>query len=213
MKAWQRWAALTCLVLLLILLPFALWEEPIAALSARLLAPSSGRLVLAAIVILLLGSDVLLPIPSSFVSAGAVTLLGAGGGGASVALGMTLGGWLGYALGRWGGEPLARRMAGAAELERARRLMDRLGAWVLLACRGVPVLAEASTLLAGATRLDPLRFGLVTALGNAGLALAYSLIAVLELTGSAAWLAPFAFGVAVPALALLALRGLRGGPR
>lgn len=213
MKAWQRWAALTCLVLLLILLPFALWEEPIAALSARLLAPTSGRLVLSAMVVVLLGSDVLLPIPSSFVSAGAVALLGAGWGGASVALGMTLGAWLGYGLGRWGGEPVARRMAGAAELERARRAMARFGGWVLLVCRGVPVLAEASTLLAGATRLDPLRFGLVTALGNVGLALAYSLIAVLELAGYAAWLAPFVFGVAVPALALLALRGLGGGPR
>jgi membrane protein DedA with SNARE-associated domain len=213
MKAWQRWAALTGLVLLLILLPFALWEEPIAALSARLLTPAAGRLVLAAVVVLLLGSDVLLPIPSSFVSAGAVALLGAWWGGASVALGMTLGGWLGYALGRWGGEPLARRMAGAAELERARHAMERFGGWVLLVCRGVPVLAEASTLLAGATRLDPLRFGLVTALGNAGLALAYSLIAVLELTGYAAWLAPLSFGVAVPALALLALRGISGGQR
>jgi membrane protein DedA with SNARE-associated domain len=142
-----------------------------------------------------------------------VSLLGAGWGGASVALGMTLGGWLGYALGRWGGEPLARRVAGAAELARAARVMDRFGGWLLLVCRGVPVLAEASTLLAGATRLDPLRFGVVTALGNLGLALAYSLIAVLELTGYAAWLLPLSFGVAVPALALLALRGLSSGSR
>src|SRR5690606_19313900 len=96
-------------------------------------------------------------------------------------------------------------------LERARRAMQRFGGWVVLVCRGVPVLAEASTLLAGATRFAPLRFGLVTALGNAGLALAYALIAVLELTGYAAWLAPFAFGILVPGLALLALRVLAGG--
>lgn len=205
MKPWQRWAALTCLVLVLILVPFALWEEPLTALSARLLAPASGRALLSALVVLLLASDVLLPIPSSFVSAGAVALLGAWWGGASIALGMTLGAWLGYGIGVWGGEPLARRVAGPGELERAARMMDRFGSGLVLVCRGVPVLAEASTLLAGATRLGALRFGLATALGNVGLALAYALIAVLDLQGYAAWLAPFAFGIGVPGLLLLAL--------
>jgi membrane protein DedA with SNARE-associated domain len=206
MKPWLRWLALTCLVLLSILVPFALWEDEVKAFSVRLLAPPTGPMLLSATVVLLLGSDVLLPIPSSLVSAGAVTLLGAGWGGVSIAIGMTLGAWVGYGLGRWGGEPLAHRMAGPSELERARRMMQRFGSWVLLVCRGVPVLAEASTLLAGTTRLEPLRFGLVTGLGNTGLALAYALIARLELSGSAAWLAPFAFGIALPGLLLLALR-------
>ena len=211
MKPWLRWTALTCLVLALILIPFALWQQPITALSARLLAPASGRLALSGIVVLLLASDVLLPIPSSFVSAGAVALLGAWQGGVTVALGMTAGAWLGYGIGLWGGEPLARRLAGPAELQRARGMMQRFGSWVLLLCRGVPVLAEASTLLAGATRSSTLRFAVVTGLGNLGLAAAYAAIALLNLTGAAALLAPFAFGVAVPGLALLALRGLASG--
>jgi membrane protein DedA with SNARE-associated domain len=208
MRPWLRWIALTFLVLLSILVPFALWEDEVTALSVRLLAPPMGRAMLSASVVVLLGSDVLLPVPSSFVSAGAVALLGAPWGGVSIVLGMTLGAWVGYGLGRWGGEPLARRMVGPEELERARRMMQRFGSWVLLVCRGMPVLAEASTLLAGATRLNPLRFGLVTALGNAGLALAYALIALLELTGYTAWLAPFAFGIALPGLSLLASRAL-----
>jgi uncharacterized membrane protein YdjX (TVP38/TMEM64 family) len=211
MRPWQRWTLLACLVLALILLPFALWEQPITALSARLLAPSSGRVTLAAIVVLLLASDVLLPIPSSFVSAGAVALLGAAQGGITVAIGMTAAAWLGYALGWWGGEPLARRMAGPGELERARRMMARHGSWVLLVCRGVPVLAEASTLLAGATRSSAFRFGLVTALGNLGLSAAYAAIVVLSLSGPSALLAPFALGVAVPGLALLLARRFAGG--
>jgi membrane protein DedA with SNARE-associated domain len=213
MRPWLRWIALTCLVLLSILVPFALWEDEVTAFSVRLLAPPTGRWLLSATVVVLLGSDILLPIPSSFVSAGAVALLGAGWGGASIAVGMTIGSWVGYALGRWGGEPLARHTAGPAELERARRMMQRLGSWVLLICRGVPVLAEASTLLAGATRLDPMRFGLVTGLGNAGLALAYASIALLDLTGYAAWLAPFAFGIALPGLLLLSLRARGDGAR
>lgn len=208
-----RWSAVAAVILALILVPFALWEEPMVALARELLRPAAGRAALAAIVVLLLGGDVLLPIPSSFVSAGAVSLLGAWEGALTIVLGMTIAAWLGYGLGLWGGEPLARRMAGATELERARNLMQRYGAAVLLVCRGVPVLAEASTLLAGVTRLSVARFALVTGLGNLGLAAAYALIGVLELTGAWAWLMPFVFGVAVPGLALLGLRLLSGGSR
>lgn len=213
MKPWLRWTLLTCLVLALIVVPFALWEEPITAFATRLLAPAAGRAVLSLFVILLLASDVLLPIPSSFVSAGAVSLLGALQGGLTIALGMTAAAWLGYLLGRYGGEPLARRMAGETELERARAMMTRYGSWVVLVCRGVPVLAEASTLLAGATRSSVWTFALVTTLGNVGLSAAYALIGVLNLAGAWALLAPFAFGILVPGLAILFLRPLTARSR
>jgi len=208
MKPWLRWTALTCLVLALILVPFALWEEPITVWSTQLLTPAAGRATVALLAILLLAGDVVLPIPSSFISAGTVAMLGAWQGGLAIAVGMTAAAWLGYGIGRSGGEPLARRMAGGSELERARRMMDRYGNWVILVCRGVPVLAEASTLLAGATRVSAWRFLAVTTLGNLGLACAYALIGVLNLQGTWALLAPFAFGIAVPGLALLLLRPL-----
>ena len=208
MKPWLRWTLLTCLVLALILVPFALWEEPINAWVARLLMPAAGRATLAILLVLLLSSDVLLPIPSSFVSAGAVSLLGAAEGSVTIIVGMTGSAWLGYALGRFGGEPLTRRLAGERELVRARRLMSRYGSWVLLMCRGVPVVAEASTLLAGATRLSAWRFALVTGLGNVGIACAYAAISLMQLSGGWALAAPFVLGVAVPALALLLLRPL-----
>ncbi len=208
MKPWLRWVGLTCLVLALILVPFALWEEPITAWSARLLTPAAGRATVALLVVLLLAGDVVLPIPSSFIAAAAVGLLGALEGGLTIAFGMTVAAWLGYGIGRWGGEPLARRLAGPSELERARSMMARYGNGVVLVCRGVPVLAEASTLLAGATRLSAWRFLLVTSLGNVGLACAYALIGVLDLRGAWALLVPLVFGVAVPALAMLLLRPL-----
>ncbi|HVY28625.1 MAG TPA: VTT domain-containing protein [Polyangiaceae bacterium] len=213
MKPWLRWTLLTGLVLAMILIPFALWEQPITAFATRLLAPAAGRALLALLIVLLLASDVLLPIPSSFVSAGAVSLLGALQGGLTIALGMTAAAWLGYLLGRYGGEPLARRMAGASELERASQMMDRYGSWVVLVCRGVPVLAEASTLLAGATRSNAWTFALVTTLGNVGLSAAYALIGVLNLSGASALLTPFAFGILVPGLAMLFLRPLTARSR
>jgi membrane protein DedA with SNARE-associated domain len=208
MRPWLRWCLLTGLVLALILVPFALWEDSTTALSARLLTPAAGRAGLWLLVVLLLASDVLLPIPSSFVSAGSVSLLGATSGALAIALGMTAGAWLGYVIGRVGGKPLAERVAGAGQLARAAQLMDRHGGWVLLVCRGVPVLAEASTLFAGATRVAPVSFGVATALGNVGLACAYALIGLLGLSGAWAILAPFAFGVAVPGLVMLLLRAL-----
>jgi membrane protein DedA with SNARE-associated domain len=208
MKPWLRWTLLTCLVLALLLVPFALWEEPINAWVARLLAPAAGRATLALLVVLLLASDVLLPIPSSFVAAGSVSLLGAAQGALAIALGMTGAAWLGYALGRFGGEALTRRLAGERELLRARSLMSRYGSWVLLVCRGVPVVAEASTLLAGTTRMTAWRFALATSLGNVGLSCAYAAIGLLQLSGGWALAAPVAFGILVPALALLLLRPL-----
>jgi membrane protein DedA with SNARE-associated domain len=208
MKPWLRWTVLICLVLALILVPFALWEEPITAWTTQLLTPAAGRATVALLIVLLLASDIVLPIPSSFVSAGAVALLGAAQGGLTIAVGMTVAAWLGYAIGRFGGEPLAQRVAGPDQLERARRMMDRYGNWMILVCRGVPVLAEASTLLAGATRVGPWRFALVTTLGNLGLSCAYALIGWFDLSGAWALLAPFAFGIAVPALAMVLLRPL-----
>lgn len=208
MKPWQRWCLLACLLLALILVPFALWEDSINALSARLLTPAAGRASLVMLVVVLLAGDVLLPVPSSFVSAGAVSLLGVTEGASAIVAGMTAGAWLGYAIGRVGGKPLAARVAGPAQLERAAQLMERHGGWVLLVCRGVPVLAEASTLFAGATRIAPASFAVATTLGNVGLAGAYALIGLLGLSGVSAILAPFAFGVAVPGAVMLALRAL-----
>jgi len=192
-------------VLTLILLPFILWEERISAISLGLLDQAPHRAGLAGLSVSLLAADVLLPIPSSLVAAGTVGLLGSVQGGVTVTVGMTVAAWLGYALGRWGGEPLAARIAGASELSRARDMMRRHGSWVLLVCRGVPVVAEASTLLAGATRLGTWRFGLVTGLGNAAIAGAYAIVGTLRLSGVPALVTPVLLSIAVPALALGAM--------
>jgi uncharacterized membrane protein YdjX (TVP38/TMEM64 family) len=213
MNRMVRWSLLAVFTLLLILVPFALWEEPLLVWSERLLdAAASGWIAFVAVVLLLV-VDVVLPIPSSLVAAFAVSTLGAVAGGSAVWLGLTTAAWFGYGLGRWGGFPLARRVAGAAELERASQLMARHGAWILLAFRGVPVLAEASTLFAGAARHPPGRFALVVALANLGLSCTYALIALFELSGFALVWVPFTFGVAVPGMALVLLRGLGSHPQ
>jgi membrane protein DedA with SNARE-associated domain len=203
------WALLASSVLALILVPFALGEGKLFELSRTLLAAPESRALLATLVVLLLASDLILPIPSSFVAAGAVLVLGPPLAAAAIWLGMTAGALLGYALGRSGGRALALRVVGASELERAERLHDRFGAAVLVVCRGVPVLAEASTLFAGAVRMRFPLFAFVAGAANAGLAFAYAAFGDLG-SGALAMLVPFALGVLVPAIALAILKLLEG---
>jgi uncharacterized membrane protein YdjX (TVP38/TMEM64 family) len=203
-----RWAALAALLLALILVPFALLEQPMNEWSAASMNGDRQQALLAAATVLLLLADVLLPIPSSFVAAAAIGWLGPAAGGAAVWVGMTLAAFLGYAIGRFGGHGLVQRMVGAAELERAQRLMNRYGAWVLLLCRGVPVLAEASSLFVGATRLPFSRFLWVVALGNLGLAAAYATTHWFELDELGTVIAPFVLGILLPGLLLLGVRAI-----
>jgi uncharacterized membrane protein YdjX (TVP38/TMEM64 family) len=89
-------------------------------------------------------------------------------------IGMSAGALLGYEAARRVGHPLARRLIGADDLERLERSESRCGAWSLVVLRPVPVLAEASVILAGALRL-PRRVFLATVLAtNAAIAVVYA---------------------------------------
>jgi uncharacterized membrane protein YdjX (TVP38/TMEM64 family) len=201
-----RWTLVALALLALVIVPFVVWERPLEAWSAALLASSSGRGLFAFAVTLLLALDVVLPIPSSVVAAAAVVAVGPVLGAASIWLGLSSGAALGYALGRSGGRALVRRTVGDRELARAERLTERLGSIVLVVGRGVPVLAEASTLLAGALAMPLGRFALVVGASNLGLALAYALLSRVEWFAGPRFLLPFGLGILVPALALVVLR-------
>jgi uncharacterized membrane protein YdjX (TVP38/TMEM64 family) len=201
-----RWTLVGAGLLALIVVPFVVWETELNAWSEAWLRRSGARGILAAAVILLLALDVLLPIPSSFVSAAGVATLGPALGGVAVWIGLNGGAALGYALGKLGGRAAVRRLVGGPELERAERLSSRFGASVLVVSRGVPVLAEASALLAGALAMPLGRFALVVGASNLGLALAYALASHVAAFATAGFLLPFALGILVPALALFVLR-------
>jgi 3-dehydroquinate synthase len=201
-----RWTLVGLGLLAFIVVPFVVWEQELEAWSKAWLSTSDGRGTVFVAVTLLLALDVLLPIPSSVVAAVGVVALGPVLGGAAVWLGSSVGAALGYGLGKSGGRALVRRLVGARELERAEHLVARFGSGVLVVSRGVPVLAEASTLLAGALAMPLGRFGLVVGLSNLGLALSYALLARAGAFVGASFVLPFALGILVPALALLALR-------
>lgn len=128
----------------------------------------------AAITVAALAADIFLPVPSSVVATMAGRVLGVAAGTAAAWLGMTLGTVLGFGLARTLGRPLALRFAGAQDLERIDRLASRLGPAVVVVARPIPVLAEASVLFLGATRMAWRPFLAAAALSNLGIAAAYA---------------------------------------
>lgn len=114
----------------------------------------AGPLAAAAIGVGLLIADVLIPVPSSVVMLMHGVLFGAVlGAGLSLvgSVGATL---VGFTIGRRGG-PLIDRVVPAHERERADAMLARWGFLAILVTRPVPILAETTAILAGASRTVP----------------------------------------------------------
>lgn len=190
-KGSSRWAVLLALVLALILLPWALAADDLAAATMAAAGALAGQPAwLFALVVALLAADPLLPVPSSIVAVAAGSGLGLNLGAAAIFTGLMAGCVLGHALGRWPGRALASRVLGAQDLAGLAAHAGRIGPLVLLASRPVPVVAEAVLLLAGAAGLPLGRVAMHCAPANAALALVWAA------SGAAA-----AAGHLVPALA------------
>ena len=130
--------------------------------------------VAALLIVGLLSTDVLLPIPSSVLSTLGGEVLGFGLGTAASFLGLMAGAILGFALARYLGRPLVQRLAEPDDLERIDRLSERMGASVLIVTRPLPIFAEAAVLFFGATRLPWRSFLPPVMVVNLAIAAAYS---------------------------------------
>jgi uncharacterized membrane protein YdjX (TVP38/TMEM64 family) len=169
-----RWSIVITLVLLAPVVPFLLFGDWAEARITHWLDETLSTEATAGIVVGVLASDILLPVPSSFVSTLAGSRLGVAVGAAVIWIGMTAGCILGFALARWLGRPLALRFSSAADLQRMEALAQRGGPLILALTRPLPVLAEASVLLVGAIGLSWRQFLPVVCLANLGLAVAYA---------------------------------------
>jgi uncharacterized membrane protein YdjX (TVP38/TMEM64 family) len=139
-----------------ILIPFALWSEPLNSAASSWLNQSHQPLTLALLGVTLLILDVLLPIPSSVVSMALCWMLGPVWGAAAVFVGMTGAFGLGYGLGRLTPRSRLRAWVGPALWDAMFDRSDsRLVFWITLG-RPIPVLAELTAMLAGVFRI-PLR--------------------------------------------------------
>ncbi len=205
----MRWFLLTTLLLALIIVPFLMFEERFERLGLEIMRGDLAGWPAAVMIGGFLALDVFLPVPSSMVSTAAGAVLGFARGMAVIWVGMTAGCVLGYLLGSRA-TAMARRFVGRDGLDRAERVSAEHGDWALVVCRPVPVLAEASVILAGLVQTPWPRFFLLTAAANVGIAAAYAAIGAFSMSiGS--FLLTFVGALALPGLTMLAARLWLGG--
>ncbi|MCC7155848.1 MAG: VTT domain-containing protein [Bryobacterales bacterium] len=204
------WIAVSAVILFLILATFVLFEDRLNAFSDSILNGRSSRPLVAAGVIGLLGSDIVLPIPSSLVSTAAGGLLGFWAGAAASFAGMTIACLSGYWLGRYGGARIIGRFVKDAEMVAARARFGRAGDWTLIAARPIPVLAEASVVFAGMLGRPFSRVLSLCCLSNLAIAAVYSAVGSFALKADSFLLA-FAGSILIPWVAMRLGRGRDGG--
>jgi uncharacterized membrane protein YdjX (TVP38/TMEM64 family) len=158
------------------ILPFLLFGEAVESAIGRWKANDPSQISVMLTVVLFLASDIFLPIPSSLICTLAGWELGAVAGTLINWLGMSLGAILGFALARRFGLPLARRFSREEDLAQTGAIVGRYGPAVLVLGRGVPVVAEASVLIAGLHALSWRKFLPPVLISNFGLAAAYAVV-------------------------------------
>ncbi|MCA9174239.1 MAG: VTT domain-containing protein [Planctomycetales bacterium] len=189
-------------LLVVLLIPFLAFGAQFELWAERWRQQPPGPAATFGLMVGLLSTDILLPIPSSAVSTLAGGELGWQLGTAASWLGMTLGAILGFVLARRWGRGFAAWMSSDEDLERMQHATRRYGGAALVLARGVPLLAEASVLLFGAHGMAWRQFLPPILLSNLGIALAYSVFG--DIARQHEWL-PLALGVAVGLPVLLAV--------
>jgi uncharacterized membrane protein YdjX (TVP38/TMEM64 family) len=115
---------------------------------------------------------------------------------------MTAGCVIGFWLGKKYGRSAACKIVGESELERLESLSRRVGNWVVVISRPVPVLAEASVLFAGISGMPIGQFLLLTILSNLGISAVYAAVGALSANANSFLLA-FAGSILIPLVAMI----------
>lgn len=153
---------------LAVLVPFAIWGEPMetwldgdaAVASLRELEPWTAIAAIA-----LLVADIVMPLPASGVMAALGVLYGPIAGGLLSALGNFLSGMIAYLACRQFGQRAARWFLGEVAFARDQERFERLGAVGVAGSRALPVLPEVTACLAGLLDMNLRRFMSALAIG------------------------------------------------
>ena len=173
------------LILTGILVPFALWGDRFDAVFSLDGAESwiykHGSWAWLAGVLLLV-SDIALPVPSTIVMSALGLIYGWFIGGLLASLGSFLAGLTAYFACRWLGRPAALRLAGEDSLRRGEVLFARHGGWLVALSRWMPVLPEAVACLAGLVKMNLRTFLTSLACGSLPVGFAFAGIGVVGKT-------------------------------
>jgi len=164
---------------LAVLIPFLIWGEGLERTFSRAgvvaWLADYGQWAWAA-GLLLLASDLLLPIPATAVMAALGFVYGPLWGGLIGAAGGFLGGAVGYGLCRAFGRPLALRLLGPGGLAQGERLFARAGGWLVVLSRWLPVFPEVIACMAGLARMPVAAFLIALLCGSVPLGFAFAAI-------------------------------------
>lgn len=165
-----RWLVIAALLMLVVGMPLVFRDQFVAASDAILATADERPLAAAAFIIAALTLDLFLPVPNGVTNTLAGAAFGFGPGTLVIWLGLMGASLAGYAAGRWAARPLAKRLLGDEDVEKAHRLAERAGPLALILSRPVPVLAEVMAVAAGVAGMGFGRFAAVMALANLGVA-------------------------------------------
>jgi len=116
--------------------------------------------------ILLLISDILLPIPATGIMAALGMVYGVWLGAVIACIGSMGAGLTGYAVSRFLGRKAGRFLASPQELQRFHALFNSWGGGAIIVSRILPILPEVVTILAGLARMHFTRFLICLTLGT-----------------------------------------------
>lgn len=127
-------------------------------------------------VVLLLMSDLILPVPGTAVMSAAGYLWGTVMGALVSATGSFCAGLFAYWLCRQFGRGIAAKLAGEEDLKRGERIFRERGAWFIAVSRSFPLLAEVIPCLAGLSKMPFRTFVLSLAVGCVPMAVIFAYI-------------------------------------
>jgi uncharacterized membrane protein YdjX (TVP38/TMEM64 family) len=200
-----KWTFLILAILLLILTPFLIFGQSIENWINYFLNSSPSELLVGIIIGGFLSIDILAPVPSSIVSTAGGYFLGFILGTLVSLTGMTISCIIGYFLGSKLGNPISGKLVGNNELSKLEKLQNKYGDWIIIISRAVPVLAEASILVAGIGHMPLNRFILLVLLSNLGISVVYAAIGAYSAQINS-FLIAFAGAIILPAIAMSILK-------
>lgn len=205
MKSRFKWALFAIAILLIILIPFFLFSDSVETWIDYFFNSSPPKLLVGIAIGGLLSIDILAPVPSSVISTAGGYFLGFISGTLISLAGMTVSCIIGYWLGKKFGTPISERLVGPKELSKLEKLQKKYGDWIIIILRAVPVLAEASVLVAGIGGMPLNRFILLILLSNLGISLVYAAIGAYS-SHVNSFLLAFAGAVTLPAITMAILK-------
>lgn len=124
--------------------------------------------------VLLLVSDLFLPIPGTAIMAALGLIYGPALGGAISGAGSFLAGALAYGLCRATGRGVAERLVGREDLRRGEATFTRIGGWLVVVSRWLPLFPEVIACMAGLVRMPARLFFTALACGSLPLGFVYA---------------------------------------